>query len=294
MIYLRPTAGTCNRLRAIAAALSLSKACDDELCVYWVADSGMNEKFTNLFEDNGSFTLIENPSDELNARFTADNEWSFEQSDFSDLKKVEAVCEKILKSRPKGQDVFISTLSHFYGNHDYSWLAFSSHVQEMAAEYLCQFGSNCIGVHVRRTDNVKSCAYSPVTMFIDTIKDEIDKDKQARFFLATDSEVVRQILMLRFGNRIITRKGISARFDPQGIIDGVVDLMLLVRTKKIYGSYWSSFSQEAARIGKIPCSILRESWQDPLKKVAELNDMISNVMLAQMQCEKIIGAGSLS
>lgn len=50
----------------------------------------------------------------------------------------------------------------------------------------------------------------------------------------------------------------AARQDENGIADAVVDLFILSRTQRLYGSYWSSFSEVAAQIGNIPLEIVRK------------------------------------
>lgn len=192
----------------------------------------------------------------------------------------EGTCNRL---RAQGQDVFIISAFSFYGDNDYSWLSFSPRVLNEARKYLNIFDENCIGVHVRRTDHVKSRAYSPISLFFDAMQKEIDKNEGVRFFLATDSEIDRQLFIARFGERIITRNDVSERFSNNGAFDGVVDLLLLSKTKKLYGSYWSSFSDVASRIGCIERIVVRDSWQDPVLKIAELNDLISKLMLQTTQ-----------
>ena len=50
MITLVPTSGLCNRMRAIASAVSLSKHLGRELEVIWIPDSALGSSFNQLFE----------------------------------------------------------------------------------------------------------------------------------------------------------------------------------------------------------------------------------------------------
>ncbi len=50
MIYLKPTAGLCNRMRAIDSALGLAQVLDSTLHIYWVRGSDLNCPFNLLFE----------------------------------------------------------------------------------------------------------------------------------------------------------------------------------------------------------------------------------------------------
>lgn len=280
MIFLQPRNGTCNRLRAIASALSLARSCGQPLCVYWVDDSGMKVKFTDLFVNTGAFDVVEQRSDRMERLFSAGNDNFFSQDDFRDARKVKAMVESI-SNASSSQAFAISSFSHFHGDHDYSWLRLKPDLQSQVDELGQLLGSDCIGLHIRRTDNVKSRAFSPLHLFEKFIREEMSKDLNVRFFLATDSDVNRRLLVRRFGNRIITREAVAARFERNGVADGVVDLMLLARTRKVIGCHWSSFSEEAARIGHVPFAVLKESIPDPEQKVADLNDQICELELAQ-------------
>ena len=50
MIILEPVGGLCNRMRAIASALSVAKALDRRLWLIWRRDSTLNAAFEELFE----------------------------------------------------------------------------------------------------------------------------------------------------------------------------------------------------------------------------------------------------
>jgi hypothetical protein len=65
-------------------------------------------------------------------------------------------------------------------------------------------------------------------------------------------------LLKKFGHdRIIFHKKVFGRSVTKGVKDAVVDLFCLSRTSKILGSYFSSFSQIAGRLGNIPVEILK-------------------------------------
>jgi len=86
----------------------------------------------------------------------------------------------------------------------------------------------------------------------------LSKDKDTTFYLATDDKEVEIILMELFPNKILTYEKEFSKTNVQGIQDAMVDLYSLSATYKIYGSYFSSFSDIAARIGNIPLEIIRK------------------------------------
>lgn len=69
--------------------------------------------------------------------------------------------------------------------------------------------------------------------------------------MATDDLETENELIEKFTYKIITYKKELSRNTKKGIIDALIDLYCLSKTKYIFGSYWSSFSDIASRIGKI-------------------------------------------
>ncbi|MEH6679313.1 MAG: hypothetical protein V7724_02140 [Sediminicola sp.] len=108
------------------------------------------------------------------------------------------------------------------------------------------------GLHIRRTDHTTSKNYSTTDRFLEIVKNVINKEKDASFFLSTDDDETKQALISEFGEIIISNKVSSYdRNHPDAVKDALVDLICLSKTRKIYGSHHSSFSQTAADIGEI-------------------------------------------
>jgi hypothetical protein len=120
-----------------------------------------------------------------------------------------------------------------------------------------RFGTCTVGIHIRRTDHQPAIVHSTTQKFIEAIQAEINEDPAVNFFLATDSPEVDAALRRQFPDRILTYvKRTLDRNSPQGIQDAAVDLYCLSRTQKILGSYQSSFSGFASRIGGNPLKII--------------------------------------
>ena len=62
-LYVVPTGGLANRLRAIAAGYALAKKTGRELIVLWHKDNGLNARFEELFTPDSSKFKIINVSD---------------------------------------------------------------------------------------------------------------------------------------------------------------------------------------------------------------------------------------
>ena len=115
-----------------------------------------------------------------------------------------------------------------------------------------------IGIHIRRTDNEMSIKHSPTELFINKIRQELQQNPTQQFYLATDDEVEEQRIKQMFHDNIIVYKKQSLdRNDPVAIRDAVIDLYNLAHCKKIYGSYYSSFSDIAALWGGIEKEVLK-------------------------------------
>ena len=77
------------------------------------------------------------------------------------------------------------------------------------------------------------------------------KDQHIKFFLATDSPDVEESIKSNYGDRIITHDKTLARNTVSGMQDSLIDLYCLARTNRIIGSFYSSFSEVAAKINNI-------------------------------------------
>ena len=114
-----------------------------------------------------------------------------------------------------------------------------------------------VGLHIRRSDNEMSIKYSPTELFLEAIEKEIENNPAVKFYLATDDSQEEKLITERFGDRICTYKKRSVdRNTEVAIVDAMIDLTNLASCYKIYGSYYSSFSDVAAIWGNIEKEVL--------------------------------------
>lgn len=110
-----------------------------------------------------------------------------------------------------------------------------------------------IGLHIRRTDHAGAIEKSPLSLFIEKMDEEIEKNEETDFFLATDDKETEAELIKKYGKRIrINEDKAFDRNSEKGVQDAYIDVVCLSETSKIYGSHASSFSQTAAKMGFIP------------------------------------------
>ena len=113
-----------------------------------------------------------------------------------------------------------------------------------------------IGVHIRRTDNALSIGKSPLDLYIDSMYKSIEDNPDVKFYVASDSKEEKEKLKNIFLDRIYFLDCVQKRDSLEGITDAIIELYLLSSTKKIYGSFASTYSTLAADISKIDCTIL--------------------------------------
>lgn len=268
MIVIEPLAGLCNRMRALDSAIWLARKLNRELRVVWNQSADCNCGFNDLFVVPRAVSKIKERRRvsysrkyipqrylrKLVRKFLYDK--CIYNDEVHELMKVGYDFEKIgvFKS------VFISTYGWFF-NRSTRFEDFTpiEPLQEIIHSYTNDFG-DVVGVHIRRTDNKISIDRSLTSMFIEMMSNEIDKNNDVRFFLATDSLAEEERLDKVFPGRIIThRKASLDRNDPRAIQDALIDLYCLSKCRKLLGSYQSSFSITAATMNQIDLVMIENS-----------------------------------
>lgn len=256
MILLAPTGGLCNRLRAIHSGVQLARDCGSRLIVYWVREEfDMRQYFGELFEPIGQGVKVID-------RSHYDPFFRVFFSRYNPRRFLPKQCKEFVNyclehHAPLGTAHLDYAEFYVKGEmRDYGWLKPLKPIRDRIEEELRVIGSHAIGLHVRRTDNEWSKKMSPLSLFVRKIEDCIVRDPVVRFFLASDDEEVRTTLVKQFPGRIYVREKVANRSDAGGVADAVVDLMLLSKMEKVYGSFGSSFSVVASQIGNVPLEIL--------------------------------------
>ena len=193
-ILLVPVGGLANRMKAIDSAIKLSRKTNSELHIIWFKDRGLNCRFDQLFEPIdlpnvkvteatwSDYLLYDRPRQKnifiprLFQKATFDNciyekqalHLFYENFDFYDW--------------AKNRKVYIASFVYFYSPEDENdrfsvFRPLASILQEIDTR--CSlFGTNTVGVHIRRTDNALSIAQSPTRLFIESIKKEKEQKSE--------------------------------------------------------------------------------------------------------------------
>ena len=113
--------------------------------------------------------------------------------------------------------------------------------------------SGDISVNSAKKSKIVDLISNPIATF------EISKNEDCQFYLATDSEEEKKRLKEIFGERILTLPRAANRNSIAGMQDALVELYVLSRTQKIFGSMQSSYSETAAQISNIRCELLTKN-----------------------------------
>jgi hypothetical protein len=284
MIRIETIAGLANRMRALDSALAMGRELGVEVRLRWPVDPDLGCPFEELFDPIPGLAevvdfkppAIANEYDPARnflrriplavAAVNAARAIRRRASEASPrhrylgLRDVEGMLEtpeRILELCRR-YDVDIRTYQRFWrGERDFVGFAPAPSVRR-AVEGLAERCRGAIGVHVRRGDNVVAIANSPVSLFMDRMRSIVRGNSSARFFVATDSPEVLQALRGEFGDRIAHHEKSSLdRGDPGAIKDALIDLYCLASCERILGSYWSSFTDVASELGRVPKDVVR-------------------------------------
>lgn len=258
-LIVQPQGGLCNRMRTIAGAYKLAGILKKRLLVLWVRNTELNEFFCRLF-DPAPFRVVEDRPGSATQRwlwrivrrtsfFTMINDEYIQHSGIRDSTTLDWV------TGMKGKNIFIVACHDIIKDCDYSIFKPSESIIKRCPIVT---SSHFSGFHIRRTDNEQSIRFSPTELFIQKMK-EVNAGG-GKIFLTTDDLEEEHLLTDMFSGRIITNSKTSLdRNNPMAIQDALLDLYTLSRCEKIYGSYWSSFSDVAAQWGHVEKIVLKKS-----------------------------------
>ncbi len=278
-LTLIPTSGLANRLRIIAVAIKLARESNKKLCVYWQSDQYLNADYEDLFELPENIRITKPPLKfavwfrikSLSPRLQQLSDQYLRLFHF-DFLFLDSMSKLVWHNKINLQDEVDKSTNvlmvscqefNYFKSEDYQLFVPKAALQKKIDACSAKFNDNTIGIHIRSTDNKDSIKNSPFQLFAAKIEEEIILNPGATFFLSTDNKSYQDILMKKYGSNIILFNDKEfSRNKTQGIKDAVVDLFCLSKTSKIYGSYFSSFSAVAARIGGIRNEVLRKEVSD--------------------------------
>lgn len=276
MIYIEPTAGLGNRLRAVLSAYRIAEKYHQKLCIVWNEDSALGAKFGDLFEYPADVKVIE-----VSNRSVKKDPFRRIRGDLRKKRlKAEAVqipvyddgCakdtqrqmhERIKDCISRQKDIYISAWCQFEQLDQIPEMfgkifVPSARVKERGASLWNRITKETYGVHIRRTDHADAISHSPMELFVHKMQDILRENPNAEFYCASDDSRVQQILKESFAaDRLIfyDRKDFS-RKSRAGGQDALIEMLALSGCRKILGSYESSYSELAAAIGNVELEVM--------------------------------------
>jgi len=145
----------------------------------------------------------------------------------------------------------------------------SDEVLAACGQTLSEFDADTIGIHIRRgdatsRDNPNCYHYGIHPKYIDLeVGKLIKKNSKLKVFLATDSVDTHQKLKAKYKDKIISydKSFVESKFNSEkpGQFDAMVEVYLLSKTTKLYTTRWSTFSELARGMGKLPSEVISVS-----------------------------------
>ncbi|MGB4205298.1 MAG: hypothetical protein WBJ84_06720 [Bacteroidales bacterium] len=263
-IYIEVNFGLSNRLRALASAFVLARKTKRELIVIWQPDIHCNCTFDDLFTDHNLNVLDSNPFET--------GEMIFYDYMNGQLRRA----NKLKIDHETDKDIYIKsayTLEYsFYNKNDENEFLQTLKPIEQISKKLEELDlSSMIGLHIRMgagknydKDRWDSDEFLDETgkefmhfwrershyySFVPIIRERLEKDSEQKFFLSADLEMIYEALTDKFGKNIVFNKRTSFDRSKEQQQSALLDLYCLSKTKIIYGSAWSAFTEIASRIG---------------------------------------------
>ena len=269
-LTLVPIGGLANRFYAITSAIAFCRDHDITLRVIWFKDKGMGADFHSLFEL--SETVDKHKVEIVDAKwfhYLYDRprkknlwlpwiwqrilfKWRSYEKDITTTFNL-----SLLETALDQKNFYLVHCYEFYPISDFNILLLRKDIFYEVKRIRASFsGNNVVGIHIRRTDNINSVRKSPLELFIHSMDKEIELDPKVVFFVASDSLCEKQKLKNRYGEHILTYGEVVKRDNEKGIKEALIELYLLSKTDRIYGSASSSFSLLAAKLSGISVKIL--------------------------------------
>ena len=282
MIFLKPLGGLCNRLRTIESMISICEKLNKDLIVIWQSTEELNCKFSKLFlpikPSNIKVRIIENKKiynfvlkccvskkniiensywESIYLKNRNQEKLSLFEADSKSFQEIEEKALQILTTT-KENFLFESCYRLFKADiENYQCFQPTKDI-EIRIKNITAYFKHTYGIHIRRTDHNRAIEISTDEKIEAKINSIIEKDPGTSFFLATDCEATKACFIKNFPDRIIANQDLTYnRNNPDSIKDAVVDLYCLAHTKKIYGSFYSSYSEVAAAITKTELVVIK-------------------------------------
>jgi len=277
-LIIQPMGGLANRMRVIGKLRMVANEAQVPMEVLWVCNGDVGSKWSEIFEQPKDFVVTEVSGSYKHEYYSAKwyknsihHVWAwlhrYTWLPYNIVEKMDDdTCEEGLQKLfdqwkaqlQSGKILYISTGDYFGENYDISIFKPIAALQKEIDAYLPS-DKEVYGIHIRRTDNSWAIENSPLELFENKVSSILKSEPKALFYLASDDATTIAHFQERFGNCILSRPKTFGRTSVQGIQDAIIEMWLLSKTKKIFGSFYSSYSGMAAKIGNIDLEIVKKN-----------------------------------
>lgn len=284
-IIVIPTQGVGNRLRMVASAYALSRMWKLPLYISWENTEDCNASIYDIFESNIHSKVKINPIS-IN-EFNTSNYLYFGPIHIETIFKYISYIPTI--SHTNNLDIYeyiVLTGGHefkhpnmniydflFYKHQFYNGLQFNQLIIDRIFSETSIITDKYVAIHIRdiepKYDNldieyINSSQKTPINPLLFTSNSPLDKyfeyidmlDPHIPLRIITNSSNISKletIFLSKYPDKTIYfSKSINGRDTMQGIIDSIVDMVIMSRAQLIIGGYYSSFSDESAFYDFIP------------------------------------------
>lgn len=275
MIIIEPCAGLGNRFIALASAYHAAKELNQKLVMIWKEETVLGSSSKNLFSVPDEIEIKEISEYGMKLDWFGTLRGNSVKKKYRDMSKVFFECDQIMnlyneqgkegvkKALTASQNVYIKATNPFWNIFDmegaFDFIKPNPEIIQRRNQVLAaSTGKKLVGVHIRRTDHIESIQNSPLELFIGAMKEELNREPDTYFYLASDDPKTEEELIGIFGDRIITFSDKCLKRDTvSGIRDAYVEMLCLAAGSKIFGSFNSTFSVMSAKFGNIPLIVIK-------------------------------------
>lgn len=197
-ITIIPFGGLCNRMRAIASGIFLSRQYNCQAAILWNNSEGLKADFNDLFM----------PINTPDIRLTENKKWLYQIGNTKDYlirypmlhlgksviynfdRYIDGDITPIIPKDSTRPLLLISccSMSEHYSLNEL--FVPQPDIQKRIDDITSQYASYTIGVHIRRTDNAESIKRSPLEAFFRLLDIEVTNNDQVIFYLASDLSLI--------------------------------------------------------------------------------------------------------
>jgi hypothetical protein len=271
-IFVDAQHGLGNRLRAIASAGAIATASDRELIIIWQPDAHCACTYEDVFFPHGAVLSEGFVSDARALDMDVYNYMEVEPDGAKDTPIVYGAFRDIYL---RSAYPFVSRFSNWHTENAFLRTIEHNHVVRDLVNSVRN--PNDLSIHVRMEGGLgaehlpyeSSANWTPdaheeidhwrkrshFRHFLPRLEQLIDQGLADKVFVASDSPAAYAQFQARYGDRIscLPRKAFDR--SAESVVYAMADAILLGRAPRLLGSYWSSFSELAARVSAAPMTV---------------------------------------